>query len=154
MSWTPLMACSRNQDRVDQDVGTGAGISNRDHHARRRDVGELGDRQGFDRQPPQEQDDDRDDDRQCRSMEDFREHGSEIIFVSVPCRECPYREAVAIPRGFFGLQGPLPGVRNSYSTFSPSRTCRIPSRTILSSTSSPFLMTKMSSSSCWTTISR
>ena len=46
------------------------------------------------------------------------------------------------------------GRRSSYSTFSPSRTCRIPSRTILSSTPTPCLMTKMSSNSFWMTISR
>ena len=32
----------RNQDRVDQHVGTGTGISNGDLNRRRRDVGELG----------------------------------------------------------------------------------------------------------------
>src|SRR4051794_1401938 len=57
-----------NQDRVDQHRGTGAGISNGDHHARRRDGWELGDGQGFDRQPPQEQDDHRDHDRQSRPI--------------------------------------------------------------------------------------
>ena len=69
----------RNQDRVDQDVGTGAGIGDGDLHGRRRDVGELGDRQGLDPQHPQEQEDDRDDDRQRRPMENFCEHGSEMI---------------------------------------------------------------------------
>ena len=48
-------------------------------NGRRRDVGELGDRKGLDPQHPQEQEDDRDDDRQRRPMEDFCEHGSEII---------------------------------------------------------------------------
>ena len=69
------MACSSDdQDRVDQDVGAGAGVGDRDHHARRRDGGELGDRQRLDRQPAQEQDDHRDDDRQRRPVEDFDEH--------------------------------------------------------------------------------
>jgi hypothetical protein len=31
-----------NQHRIDQDVGTGAGVSNGDLHGRRCDVGELG----------------------------------------------------------------------------------------------------------------
>src|SRR5512135_277245 len=69
----------RDQDRVDQDRGTGAGIGDRDHHARRRDGGELGDRQRLDRQRPQEQDDHRDHDRQRRPIEDFCEHGSRVI---------------------------------------------------------------------------
>src|SRR5512135_3704769 len=59
-----------DQDRVDQDFGTGAGIRNRDDHARRRDGGELGYRQGVDCQRAQEHDDHRDDDGQRRPVED------------------------------------------------------------------------------------
>ena len=65
----------RDQHRFDQDIGAGAGIRDGNHHGRRRDVGELRDRQGLDPQHPQEHDDHRDNDRQCRSMKDFFEHG-------------------------------------------------------------------------------
>ena len=44
----------RNQNRFDQDIGAGAGIRNGNHDGRRRDVGELCDRQGLDPQHPQE----------------------------------------------------------------------------------------------------
>ena len=114
----------RNQDRFDQDIGAGAGIRNGDHHGRRRDVGELCDRKGLDPQHPQEQEDDGDDDRQRRSIEDVCEHGFEIpelpwtdlyrpgcgLRRAEPSKEMVgfRREAVAIPRGFFGVPGPLP----------------------------------------------
>src|SRR5208337_1351015 len=128
----------KNKRRVDQNFGTGAGISNEDHHGRRRDGGELRFRQGYDSQPPQEQGDSRDNDRQSRSMEDFCEHGSEIISLgSVPGSGC-YSAC------FFWSARTTSGLLSSYSTFSPSRTCRTPSRTILSFPSSPLLMTKMS----------
>ena len=74
------MDCSkRDQDRVDQNVGAGAGVSDGDIHGRRRDVGELRDRKRLDPQHPQEEKDDRDDDRQRRPIENFCEHGSGII---------------------------------------------------------------------------
>ena len=38
----------RNQNRFDQDIGAGAGIRNGNHHGRRRDIGELRDREGLD----------------------------------------------------------------------------------------------------------
>ncbi len=44
----------RNQDRFDQHIGAGAGIRNGNHDRRRRNVGELCDREGLDSQHPQE----------------------------------------------------------------------------------------------------
>src|SRR5262249_52447426 len=113
-----------------------------------RDGGELGDRQGIDRQSPQEHDDHRDDDRQCRPMEDGFEHIFIMIYSGPGSRSGRYSA------WYFWLAMTSSGERKSYSTFLPSRTCRTPSRTILSFTSSPFLMTNMSSISYWSTISR
>jgi hypothetical protein len=68
-------------------------------------------------------------------MEDFCEHGVEITCsVSVPRSGC-YSAL------FFWFAITCFGRRNSYSTFSPSRTCRIPSRTILLLTSSSLVLT-------------
>ena len=107
----------RNQDRVDQNIGTGTGISNGDHHGRRRDIGKLGDRKGLDPQHPQEQEDNGDNDRQCRSIEDFCEHCFLLVMGGgcgdVPSggseRRCRYPPPLpTIPRDFFGAQGRLP----------------------------------------------
>src|SRR6202035_4938060 len=102
-------------------------------------------RQVGDRQPAQEQNDDRDDDRQRRSLEELGKHGSgRIRLVSVPL----------VPPGgcysawYFRSASASSGLRFSYSTFSPSRICRMPSSTILwSSSTPPFLMTNRSSNS-------
>jgi hypothetical protein len=48
---------------------------------------------------------------------------------------------------YFRCSATCSGGRYSYSTLSPSRTCRVPSRMILSSMLSPFLMRKRSSNS-------
>jgi hypothetical protein len=44
------------------------------YHGRRRDVGELRDREALDPERPEEQEDDRDHDRQRRAVEDLGEH--------------------------------------------------------------------------------
>ena len=93
-------------------------ISNGDLNGRRRDGGELGYRQGLDCQQPQEQEEDRDDDRQCRSMEDFCEHGSQsqrgwslgkCRRPGIRLRRFPTEKRLLFCRDFFGLPEPVPG---------------------------------------------
>jgi hypothetical protein len=69
----------RDEDRIDQHVGAGPGVGDRDLHGRRRDVGELLDGQRLDPEHAQKQEEDGNDDRQRRPVEDFREHVSEVI---------------------------------------------------------------------------
>src|SRR6185295_13236391 len=113
---------------------------NRDLHARRRDIRELRNRQRHNGQPTQEQDEQRNDDRQCRSMKKFCEHEGRAIYSA----------------WYFSLLRTFSGASNSYSVIlSPSRTCLIPSRIILSFLSRPFSTTKMSSRTLlWIVISR
>src|SRR5262249_48121100 len=140
----------RDQNRFDEDIGAGAGIRDGDHDGRRRDVGELGDRKGLDPQHPQKEEDNGDHNRQRWPMEDLSAHGRERSSLSPSF----HPRSGCYSAGYFICATTSSGRRSSYSTLSPSRTCRVPSRTIFSSAPIPCLMTKMSSSSFWTTISR